>query len=80
MNPETLNETCFPCDPRSISRAREAVRTWLGEDHPAYEDARLAVSELVTNAVQHAGSHKAGPTVARRSSPTAGCAARLLPP
>lgn len=59
MNPETLNETCFPCDPRSISRAREAVRTWLGEDHPAYEDARLAVSELVTNAVQHAGGREA---------------------
>ncbi|MEV8630595.1 ATP-binding protein [Streptosporangium sp. NPDC051023] len=59
MNPETLSETCLPNDPESVSRARGEVREWLGKDHPAYENARLAVSELVTNAVRHAGG---GPT------------------
>ncbi|WP_433246478.1 ATP-binding protein [Streptosporangium sp. CA-135522] len=54
MNPETLKEICLPGDPGSASRAREEVREWLGEEHPAYETVRLVVSELVTNAVRHA--------------------------
>ncbi|MEV4246166.1 ATP-binding protein [Streptosporangium canum] len=54
MNPETLKEICLPGDPGSASRARDEVREWLGEDHPAYEAVRLVVSELVTNAVRHA--------------------------
>ncbi|MEV4096277.1 ATP-binding protein [Streptosporangium saharense] len=33
--------------------ARLAVVDALGEDHPAYENVRLVVSELVTNAVRH---------------------------
>ncbi|GAA2872628.1 hypothetical protein GCM10010517_33060 [Streptosporangium fragile] len=54
MNPETPREVFLPGEPESVSRARGEVREWLGEDHPAYENARLVVSELVTNAVRHA--------------------------
>ncbi|MEV7007339.1 ATP-binding protein [Streptosporangium sp. NPDC051022] len=60
MNPETFGEICFPGTPESVSQARGKVREWLGRDHPAYESARLAVSELVTNAVRHAGSGPEG--------------------
>ncbi|MFJ2030823.1 ATP-binding protein [Streptosporangium sp. NPDC087985] len=59
MNPETFSEICLISSPESAARARDEVRKWLGENHPAYENARLAVSELVTNAVQHA-SHGIG--------------------
>ncbi|MFF0580188.1 ATP-binding protein [Streptosporangium saharense] len=55
MRPEKNSETYLPNHPESASRAREEVREWLGEDHPAYENVRLAVSELVTDAVRHAG-------------------------
>jgi anti-sigma regulatory factor (Ser/Thr protein kinase) len=54
MNPETRKEFCLPSDLESASRARAEVRDWLGEEHPAYEPVRLAVSELVTNAILHA--------------------------
>ncbi|MEU4834807.1 ATP-binding protein [Streptosporangium sp. NPDC023615] len=54
MEPETFNEILLLGNVEAASRAREEVRKWLGESHPAYEDARLAVSELVTNAVRHA--------------------------
>ncbi|MFI7451335.1 ATP-binding protein [Nonomuraea sp. NPDC049714] len=37
----------------SVSYARSQVRSWLGDDHPAVDDAVLAVSELVTNAFRH---------------------------
>ncbi|MEU8251109.1 ATP-binding protein [Nonomuraea sp. NPDC048916] len=37
----------------SVSYARSEVRRWLGGDHPAVDDAVLAVSELVTNALRH---------------------------
>ncbi|MEV0591106.1 ATP-binding protein [Nonomuraea cavernae] len=37
----------------SVSHARSEVRRWLGEDHPAVDDAVLAASELVTNALRH---------------------------
>ncbi|GAA3837497.1 hypothetical protein GCM10022226_69490 [Sphaerisporangium flaviroseum] len=53
MAPDTLRELCLPSSPESAVRARIEVRDWLGEDHPAYEPVRLAVSELVTNAVRH---------------------------
>lgn len=59
MIPGTLHETCLPRSPESVSRARDKIRTWLGRNDPAYENARLAVSELVTNAVQHAGNQPA---------------------
>ncbi|MGW0806709.1 ATP-binding protein [Nonomuraea sp. NPDC002799] len=37
----------------SVSQARSEVRRWLGEDHPSVDDAVLAASELVTNALRH---------------------------
>ncbi|NRQ35613.1 ATP-binding protein [Nonomuraea sp. NN258] len=37
----------------SVSYARTQVRQWLGDDHPAGDDAVLAASELLTNALQH---------------------------
>lgn len=37
----------------SVAEARLEVAKAVGVDHPAYEDLRLAVSELVTNAIQH---------------------------
>ncbi|GGK69508.1 hypothetical protein Sme01_15060 [Sphaerisporangium melleum] len=59
MTPDVLKELRLPSSPESASRARAAVRDWLGADHPAYEPVRLAVSELVTNAVRHAaGPHR----------------------
>ncbi|WP_433368317.1 ATP-binding protein [Streptosporangium sp. CA-115845] len=60
MEPETFSEILLPSNVEAASRAREEVRKWLGESHPAYENARLAVSELVTNAVQHARHGVAG--------------------
>ncbi|MEU8041310.1 ATP-binding protein [Streptosporangium sp. NPDC049078] len=54
MEPETFSEILLLGNVEAASRAREEVRKWLGEGHPAYENARLAVSELVTNAVRHA--------------------------
>ncbi|MEV4379490.1 ATP-binding protein [Streptosporangium sp. NPDC049644] len=64
MEPETFSEILLPSNPEAASRAREEVRKWLGESHPAYENARLAVSELVTNAVRHARHGTAGHGVA----------------
>ncbi|WP_326645405.1 ATP-binding protein [Streptosporangium sp. NBC_01755] len=60
MEPETFSEILLSSNVEAASRAREEVRKWLGESHPAYENARLAVSELVTNAVQHARHGIAG--------------------
>ncbi|TDB99360.1 ATP-binding protein [Nonomuraea longispora] len=37
----------------SVPRARAEVRRWLGDDHPAVDEAVLAVSELMTNALRH---------------------------
>ena len=53
MTPDTHRELTLPATADSASRARDEVRDWLGEDHPAYEPTRLAVSELVTNAIRH---------------------------
>lgn len=40
----------------SVSRARSEVRRWLGDDHPSVEDAVLAASELLTNALCHSNA------------------------
>ncbi|WP_371782519.1 ATP-binding protein [Streptosporangium subroseum] len=64
MNPETFREIYLPGNPESASQARDEIGKWLGESHPAYENARLAVSELVTNAVRHARYGIAGLTAA----------------
>ncbi|MDH2428741.1 ATP-binding protein [Sphaerisporangium sp. TRM90804] len=54
MAPDTFRELRLPSNPECAARARAEVSDWLGQDHPAYEHVRLAVSELVTNAVKHA--------------------------
>ncbi|MEO3812096.1 ATP-binding protein [Sphaerisporangium sp. B11E5] len=69
MTPDTHRELTLPATPESASRAREEVRTWLGETHPAYEQTRLAVSELVTNAIRHP-RHDPSLTVTLRLIPT----------
>ncbi|MBG0829242.1 ATP-binding protein [Planomonospora sp. ID67723] len=51
---EILGEAYLTLDPASASQARVCVREWLGADHPAYENVRLATSELVANAAVHA--------------------------
>ncbi|MET8155947.1 ATP-binding protein [Sphaerisporangium sp. NPDC005289] len=57
----------------SVRRARQFTQDLLGEDHPAVDDAVLAVSELVTNSLRHSHSEEAGGTVTLtiRSSDTA---------
>ncbi|GAA2984486.1 ATP-binding protein [Streptosporangium longisporum] len=67
---EILGKVFLNLDPASASKARAHVREWLGDDHPAYENVRLATSELVTNAVLHARRRNPGDlvsfTLARR--------------
>ncbi|MGP3965976.1 ATP-binding protein [Nonomuraea sp. 3N208] len=40
----------------SVSRARAQVRRWLKDDHPSVDDAALAASELLTNALRHSNA------------------------
>ncbi|MEO3884090.1 ATP-binding protein [Nonomuraea sp. B5E05] len=40
----------------SVPRARAEVRRWLGDDHPVVDEAVLAVSELMTNALRHSNA------------------------
>ncbi|MEU4235662.1 ATP-binding protein [Nonomuraea sp. NPDC026600] len=40
----------------SVAHARSEVRRWLGDDHPSVDDAVLAASELVTNALRHSAA------------------------
>ncbi|MFC7386329.1 ATP-binding protein [Sphaerisporangium rhizosphaerae] len=47
----------------SVRRARQFTQDLLGEDHPAVDDAVLAVSELVTNSLRHSRSGEVGGTV-----------------
>ncbi|MEU9830237.1 ATP-binding protein [Streptosporangium sp. NPDC048047] len=54
-----LGEAYLKADPPSAAHARTHIVKWIGADHPAYENVRLAASELVTNAVVHA--RPAGP-------------------
>ena len=48
----------LPAHPSSVPAARRAIRRWLVDvgREPLVEDAELAVSELVTNALVHAGT------------------------
>ncbi|WP_329083672.1 ATP-binding protein [Streptosporangium sp. NBC_01469] len=48
-----LGEIFLRREPESVSSARAMVRDLLGVQHPAYEQVRLAVSEITTNAVEH---------------------------
>ena len=49
--------------PRNVAAARAFVAEVLGPDHPCAGDAVLLCSELVTNAVLHSNSSRAGGTV-----------------
>jgi anti-sigma regulatory factor (Ser/Thr protein kinase) len=49
--------------PKNVARARAFVAEVLGPDHPCADDAVLLCSELVTNAVLHSNSGRAGGTV-----------------
>ncbi|HEY5987303.1 MAG TPA: ATP-binding protein [Streptosporangiaceae bacterium] len=48
---------------QNASQARAFVDRILGKEHPRADDARLLVSELFTNAVQHSESGRPGGTV-----------------
>ena len=48
---------------QSIPRARAFLDGVLGHGHPCRDVARLLISELVTNAVQHTRSRRPGGTV-----------------
>lgn len=58
MGMSQTDRVTLPCDAQSVRRARQLVRTTLsshGAEH-FVDDAELAVSEIVTNAVVHAGT------------------------
>ncbi|GIH79725.1 ATP-binding protein [Planobispora longispora] len=57
---EILGEACLAFEPASTAKARACVREWIGADHRAYENVRLATSELVTNAAVHTGRGSTG--------------------
>lgn len=57
-------ERRLPGDHTAPAAARRLVRDWLG-DHGRAEDAALAVSEVVTNAVQHADLSEAATITVR---------------
>ncbi|MET8138768.1 ATP-binding protein [Sphaerisporangium sp. NPDC005288] len=53
--PNVLGSAALPGVRESVPLARRQVRQWLDAGHPAADDVVLAVSELVTNAITHAG-------------------------
>jgi anti-sigma regulatory factor (Ser/Thr protein kinase) len=55
-----LGETTIAGHELSVPRAREFVGLVLGRLHPCHDDARLLVSELVTNSVLHSDSGRPG--------------------
>jgi anti-sigma regulatory factor (Ser/Thr protein kinase) len=55
-----LGTLTLPGNERSVARARRFVRDAIGTDHPAFDDAELCTSELVTNAVAHTASRLGG--------------------
>ncbi|MEV6982964.1 ATP-binding protein [Sphaerisporangium sp. NPDC051017] len=54
-DPRVLGRTSLASVPESVSLARREVRRWLGSAHPAADDVVLAATELITNAIIHAG-------------------------
>ena len=56
-------EATLPCGPEAPALARTIVSRWLDGHASAdlHDDARLLVSELVTNSVLHAGQHAGAP-------------------
>ncbi|ACZ85516.1 ATP-binding protein [Streptosporangium roseum] len=51
--PEVLGEAFLKLEPTSAAQARGYISSWIGGDHPAYENVVLTTSELVTNAIVH---------------------------
>jgi anti-sigma regulatory factor (Ser/Thr protein kinase) len=49
-----MSQLTIPAHPGAGAIARRAVSVWLGE-HPRLDDALLALTELVNNAVLHGG-------------------------
>ncbi|HSJ84750.1 MAG TPA: ATP-binding protein [Acidimicrobiia bacterium] len=49
-----MSQLTLPARPEAGAMARRAVSNWLGE-HPRLDDALLALTELVNNAVLHGG-------------------------
>jgi anti-sigma regulatory factor (Ser/Thr protein kinase) len=74
--PVTARPLCatltVPGQPRYVARAREFVSIALGSDHPCAEALTVVVSELVTNAMIHSRSGRAGGTVTITLRPSAG--------
>ncbi|MFI6816146.1 ATP-binding protein [Nonomuraea sp. NPDC050328] len=60
MKLEELGVVRLACGLRAPYLAREAITTWLGRTHTAWEIVMLAASELVTNAVKYAGAPSVG--------------------
>ncbi len=58
-----LGKTTVPGHVKSVPRARAFVGSILGPADPRGDTARLLVSELVTNAVQHSESRRPGGAV-----------------
>jgi anti-sigma regulatory factor (Ser/Thr protein kinase) len=58
-----LGKATIPGREQSVPEARAFVDGILGPAHPCGDVARLLVSELVTNAVQHTHSRRPGGTV-----------------
>jgi anti-sigma regulatory factor (Ser/Thr protein kinase) len=58
-----LGKATIPGREQSVPEARAFVDGVLGPGHPRSDVARLLVSELVTNAVQHTHSRRPGGTV-----------------
>jgi len=52
----TPSDLIIPANPEAGATARRAVAGWMG-GHPRIDDALLAVTELVNNAVVHGGLH-----------------------
>lgn len=58
-----LGRLSIPGTPKSVAQARAFVAETLGQDHSCTDTAVLLTSELVTNAVLHSNSCRAGGTV-----------------
>ena len=58
-----LGKATIPGREQSVPQARAFVDSILGPGHPRADVARLLVSELVTNAVQHTQSRRPGGAV-----------------
>jgi PAS domain S-box-containing protein len=55
---DTRESRLLPAEPSSVPDARRAIRSWLSEAgfHELVDEAELAVSEVVTNALVHTGT------------------------